>query len=108
MAAVASYPCVHRTGTDLQIVEILHAGIGDSEFHERFEFSGNHRFFWLGGVRGVPRDAYSFPPQHYLSFRSTYRNILVVWQTRPVPSAAEGFNQQHSIRHTASQNVDCR
>ena len=37
-----------RSRQDLQIVEILHAGIGDSEFHNRLEFFGNDRFFRIG------------------------------------------------------------
>ena len=32
-----------RSRQDLQIVEILHAGIGDSEFHNCLEFFGNDR-----------------------------------------------------------------
>src|SRR5260370_12256666 len=34
-----------RSRQDLQIVEILHARIGDSEFHKCFEFFRNDRFF---------------------------------------------------------------
>src|SRR5207244_2523705 len=37
-----------RARQDLQIVEILHAGIGDSEFHKCLEFFGNDRFFRIG------------------------------------------------------------
>jgi hypothetical protein len=37
-----------RSRQDLQIVEILHAGIGDSEFHKWFEFFSNDRFFRIG------------------------------------------------------------
>src|SRR2546426_9113758 len=37
-----------RARHDLQIVEILHAGIGDSEFHKCLEFFGNDRFFRIG------------------------------------------------------------
>jgi hypothetical protein len=33
---------------DLEVVEILHAGIGDSEFHKCFEFFGSDRFFRIG------------------------------------------------------------
>src|SRR5580704_15443048 len=37
-----------RARQDLQIVEILHASIGDSEFHKCLEFFGNDRFFRIG------------------------------------------------------------
>jgi len=33
---------------NLQVVKILHAGIGDAEFRERFELFGNGRFLRIG------------------------------------------------------------
>jgi len=42
-----SFEC-ERARQNLQVVEILHAGIGDSEVHKCFEFFGNDRFFRIG------------------------------------------------------------
>ena len=39
---------LERSRQDLQVVKILHAGIGNSEFHKRFEFFGNDRLFRIG------------------------------------------------------------
>jgi len=45
---ICNFICEYFLRQDLQVVEILHAGIGDSEFHKCFEFFGNDRFFRIG------------------------------------------------------------
>ena len=95
-----------HAGQDLQIVEILHAGLGDSEFHERFEFSGNHRFFWLGGVRDVPRHAYSFPPTIILVAGQLAAAFGTLRQGGTVPAAAEGLDEPDRAHHASAKNID--